>query len=134
MKNGRCKTIIRHIPKTGRQCLFINYPLERDGSDDICENLHDAHADKFKVITNIKINALFQSNKSKKVVMNFHSLTTFLRNMGLKAYSAAFSSTAGASATGASTAAGAASAFLAAVERRVRAAFLVAFSFNMFSL
>jgi hypothetical protein len=53
-------------------------------------------------------------------------------------YSAAGVSSGAISAAGASTATGAAvattSAFLAAVERRVRTAFLVAFSFNMFSL
>ncbi len=83
---------------------------------------------------------IYRGNINKKSeIPNIWNFAFFsVRNLLLN-YSAALASSAagaaGASATGAATGSAATvSAFLAALERRVRAAFLVAFSFNMFSL
>ncbi len=80
---------------------------------------------------------IYRGNINKKSeIPNIWNFAFFsVRNLLLNYSAALASSAAGASATGAATGSAATvSAFLAALERRVRAAFLVAFSFNMFSL
>ena len=95
-------------------------------------NLHQLYC----VYESVRHNQVQKKGTSRSLFLFFKRKICFLNYSAAGASSVATGAAAGVStATGAAGATvSAASAFLATVERRVRAAFLVAFSFNIFSL